>query len=147
MLICVFDKFISVPVPFAIDFSILFTCLFVNNKSSFPSRFECFNLTVKGHLFFIAKANFDFWLSVKFTLYSNKLSFFKKNYIKFKLVAKVFHFFVLILLRFREEPMLKCCNQLLQWLIIHSEKPVLKLRFSYLIFVLSGQNIPIGINF
>ena len=54
LVICVFDIFTSVPVPFARDFFILTVGLFVSINSSLPRRFECFSLKVKGDLFLIA---------------------------------------------------------------------------------------------
>ena len=69
-LICVLLIFISDPVPFASDFSILVICLRVSINSSDPRSCQCFNRRVSGDLFLTAKASFDCCPSVSFTLYS-----------------------------------------------------------------------------
>ena len=69
-LICVRLIFISDPVPFASDFSILVICLRVSINSSEPRSCECFNRRVSGDLFLIAEASFDIWFGVSFPLYS-----------------------------------------------------------------------------
>ena len=55
----------------------------------------------------------------------NKLSFYFKNYIKFKLVVNVFDLFVLIQPLFREAPMRKYCNPQLYFQTVRNETPVL----------------------